>query len=79
MEAIIIQGESKSNSRLLIELARKLNFRVKKLTLAEMEDIGLAISINEGLQSGILDEKEKEDFLHNLKHSPDHGDSEKLF
>jgi hypothetical protein len=73
MEAIIIQGESKSNSRLLIELARKLNFRVKKLSLTEMEDLGLAISINEGLQSGFLDEKEKEDFLQNLKHSSDHG------
>jgi hypothetical protein len=66
MEAIIIQVESKSNSRLLIELARKLNFRVKKLSLTEMEDLGLAISINEGLQSGFLGEKEKEDFLHCL-------------
>jgi len=74
MEAIIIQGESKSNSRLLIELARKLNFRVKKLSTTEVEDLGLAISINEGLQSGFLDEKEKEDFLHELKHGQDHGD-----
>ena len=74
MEAIIVQGESKSNSRLLIELARKLNFKVKKLTSAEMEDLGMVISINEGLQSGLLDEKEKKDFLHSLKQSPDHGD-----
>jgi hypothetical protein len=74
MEAIIIQGESKSNSRLLIELAKKLNFRVKKLSLNEIEDMGLAISINEGLQSGLLDKKEKEDFLRQLKEDSEHGD-----
>jgi hypothetical protein len=74
MEAIIIQGESKSNSRLLIELARKLNFRVKKLSLNELEDLGMAISIKEGIQSGLLDEKEKEDFLQQLKEGSKHGD-----
>jgi hypothetical protein len=74
MEAIIIHGESKSNSRLLIELARKLNFKVKKLSLAEIEDIGMAISINEGLQSGLLNEKEKEEFLRKLKEGSEDGD-----
>ncbi len=74
MEAILIHGESKSNSRLLIELAKKLNFRVKVLSSAQLEDMGMTLSINEGLQSGLLSDTEKEDFLHQLKHPKANGD-----
>lgn len=69
MESIIIQGDSKSNSKLLIELARKLNFKVRKLSPSEMEDLGMVKSIKEGVKSGTLTEQEKNEFLQSLKTS----------
>ena len=66
MEAIILQGGTKSNIRLILELARKLDFKARKLSLEEMEDLGIALSISEGVQSGYLDEKEAADFTDSL-------------
>ncbi len=66
MEAIILKGESKSNMRLIMELARKLNFKAKKLSPNEIEELGLVLSINDGLQSGLLNEDEKQSFLKNI-------------
>ena len=63
METIILQGNSKINSRLLFKLAKQLNFSAKKLSAEEVEEIGIAISIDQGLKSGLLNEKEKQDFL----------------
>jgi len=67
METIILRGDSKINSRLLLKLAKQLNFKAKKLTLIEAEEIAIAISVDEGLKSGLLDETEKENFLNLLK------------
>lgn len=67
METIILRGDSKTNSRLLLKLARQLNFSAKALSPSEVEDLGLAISIDEGLKTGLLNEKEKQDFLKDLK------------
>ena len=67
METIILRGDSKMNSRLLLKLARQLNFSAKSLSTTEVEDLGIAISIDEGLKSGLLNEKEKQDFLTALK------------
>ncbi len=69
METIILQGESESDLNLLMELARKLNFKARKLTRSEVEDMSLSISINEGIKSGLLDEQEKQRFLNSLKNS----------
>jgi len=66
MDAIILQGGSKSSTRLLLELARKLNFKARMLSSEEVEEMGLLISIREGLDSGLLDENEKESFLKNI-------------
>jgi len=63
METIILRGNSKVNSKLLLKLAKQLNFSAKKLTTEELEELGIAISIEKGLKSGLLNEKEKEDFL----------------
>ena len=63
METIILRGDSKTNSRLLLKLARQLKFSAKTLSAMEVEDLGIAISIDEGLKSGLLNEKEKQDFL----------------
>ena len=69
METIILQGDSKSDLHLLMELAKKLNFKARKLSRSEIEDMSLSISINEGIKSGLLDEKEKQSFLDSLKNS----------
>jgi hypothetical protein len=66
METIILRGQSKSNARLLLELANKLQFSAKTLTATEEEELGIAISINEGIQSGLLSENEKKEFLKSL-------------
>lgn len=67
METIILRGDSKINSKLLLKLAKQLNFSAKKLSREEVEEIGLSISIDNGLKSGLLDEKEKQEFLNLLK------------
>ncbi len=67
METIILRGDSKTNSKLLLRLARQLNFTAKKISDSEAEDIAIALSIDEGVKSGLLNEKEKEDFLAGLK------------
>jgi hypothetical protein len=69
METIILSGDSKSNAKLIFELAKKLNFSVKKISASEAEEIGLYYSINEGLESGIMLEEEKQDFISSLKKS----------
>ena len=47
METIILRGDSKSNAKLLQELAKKLNFSAKKLSAKEAEEICLYYSIKE--------------------------------
>jgi len=68
METIILRGESKADLKLLLSLAKKLNFSAKKLSAIEVEELGIAISIEDGLKSGILSKKETSDFLFQLKH-----------
>ena len=67
METIILRGDSKSNAKLLLELAKKLNFSAKKISLTEAEDLGIYYSIEEGLNSGLLAEEEKNEFITSLK------------
>jgi hypothetical protein len=67
METIILRGDSKVNSRLLLKLAKQLNFTAKKISSGEAEEIAIAISIDQGLKSGLLDENEKQDFFNSLK------------
>jgi len=69
METIILRGQSKINSSLILKLAKQLNFSAKKLSLEEVEDTGIAISIARGVNTGLLNEKEKQDFLMLLEQS----------
>ncbi len=69
METILLSGDSKSNAKLLLELAKKLNFSVKKLSVVEAEELGIYYSIKEGLKSGLLSEEEKGEFIASLKKS----------
>lgn len=68
METIILRGDSKINSKLLLKLARQLNFSAKTLSSEEVEEIGIAISIDKGLKSGLLNNNEAQEFLLQLKH-----------
>ena len=67
METIIIRGDSKINSNLLLKLAKQLNFTAKKISSQQVEEIGIALSIDEGLKSGLLNKQEKDGFLNQLK------------
>lgn len=67
METIILRGDSKINSRLLLKLAKQLNFSAKKLSAEQAEEIGIAISIDNGVSTGLLNEEEKNNFLNRLK------------
>jgi hypothetical protein len=67
METILLRGDSKKNSRLLLKLAKQLNFSAKKLSAEQAEEIGIAISIDNGLSTGLLNDEEKNDFLNLLK------------
>lgn len=58
-----MKGNSKSNAKLLMELAKKLDFKAKRITSDEAEEIGLFYSIKEGLESGLMIEEEKPSFL----------------
>jgi hypothetical protein len=69
METLILRGNSKQNSRLLLQLATQLKFKAKKLSKIEVEEMGLALSIFEGLNSGILDKNETSEFLKTLSKS----------
>jgi hypothetical protein len=66
METLIINGESTSKANLIMKLAKEFNFSVKKLTDSEVEEIGLSISIDEGIKSGVLNDNEKSAFLKSL-------------
>lgn len=68
METIILRGDSKVNSKLLLKLARQLSFSAKALSSEEVEEIGIEISIDKGLKSGLLNKNEIQDFLSQLKH-----------
>ncbi len=50
-----------------MELARKLNFKARKLSSEEVEEIGIILSIQQGLNTGLINDTEKEGFLKSLK------------
>lgn len=66
METLIIQGKSASKAKLLMKLAKEFDFAAKKLNSEEIEDLGLAFSIEEGINEGLLNEHEKKGFLKKL-------------
>ena len=47
METIVLRGVSKSNMKLLLEIAHKLGVTGRKLSNSEMEDVGLINAIKE--------------------------------
>ncbi len=67
MQTLILRSDSEENIRLLLQLAKKLEFSAYQLSQEKAEDLGIAISILDGMQSGVLDEDEKFDFISKLQ------------
>ena len=66
METIILKGDYESSARLILELAKKLNFTAIKLSDKDAEEMGIYYSVKEGIESGLLVEEEKTKFLSSL-------------
>ena len=64
MEGAILHTDSKQDLNLILELARKLGISAKKLTVQELEDMGLSIAISEGRTGEFVD---TEDFIKKLR------------
>ncbi|NLX29241.1 MAG: hypothetical protein GXY59_09760 [Bacteroidales bacterium] len=63
MEAILLRSDSKTKTKLLLQLAKQLNIKTSKLNSEELEDLGLILSIDEGLESGLVAEDEAVKFV----------------
>jgi hypothetical protein len=48
MESIILTGEKKSEMNLIVEIARKFGIKTRKLSIEDIEDIGLLKAIKNG-------------------------------
>ena len=64
MEALILTGEKRSEMNLIVEIARKFGIKTKKLTLEDIEDIGLLKAIKNGETGEFADTQE---FLHSIR------------
>jgi len=64
MEAVILNSDSKSDMRLLLNLAKKIGIRARVMTESEIEDIGLSNSIKQGMTKQYID---NETFLKKLR------------
>jgi hypothetical protein len=64
MGAVLFQSDSKSDLKLLMELAKKLGINVKELSINDLEDIGLATAMEEGKTGEYID---SEEYLRKLK------------
>lgn len=48
METLILTGEKKSEMNLIIEIARKFGIKTRKLSIGDVEDLGLLKAIKDG-------------------------------
>ena len=48
METLILTGDKKSEMNLIVEIARKFGIKTRKLSIEDMEDIGLLRGIKDG-------------------------------
>ena len=48
METLLLSGEKKEEINLIIKLAKRLGIKTRKLTLDDVEEMGLLFAIKEG-------------------------------
>lgn len=58
MQTILLNSDSKSNIKLLTEMAKKIGVKVKILTEEEIEDMGLLTAMNQGRTNKTISSKE---------------------
>ena len=66
MQTVILNSNSKSDLKLIIDLAKKIGVDTKVLSESEIEDIGLAYAIKEGRTKEYID---PEKFIKKLRKS----------
>lgn len=64
MEAVLLNIDSKSDMKLLLEMARKIGIRARVITESELGDIGLINAIRQGGTEKYFD---NESFLKKLR------------
>jgi len=64
MEALLLNSESKSDMKLLLELAKKIGVKARVITESELEDIGLMNAIRQGRTEEFID---NQSFLKKLR------------
>ncbi|MBW6500651.1 MAG: hypothetical protein K0B05_04580 [Bacteroidales bacterium] len=64
MEALLLNSESKSDMKLLLELAKKIGVKARIITESELEDIGLMNAIRQGRTEEFID---NQSFLKKLR------------
>lgn len=57
METAIINSSSKTDLKLLLDIAKKIGIKVKVLSESEMEDIGMFYAIKSGRTGKFVDTK----------------------
>jgi len=55
MEAVLLNSDSKSDMKLLLDLARKIGINARILSESEIEDIGLVNAIQQGETNEFID------------------------
>ena len=55
MEAVILYSDSKSDVKLLLDLAKKIGIKARIITESEIEQIGLANAIKQGVTNEYVD------------------------
>ncbi|HOT15705.1 MAG TPA: hypothetical protein PK252_13180 [Bacteroidales bacterium] len=58
METAILNGDSKSDMKLLLELAKKLGIKARIMSESEIEDMGLVDAIKQGMTNEYVDNNE---------------------
>ncbi|MFH1197409.1 MAG: hypothetical protein V1720_17045 [bacterium] len=57
METAIVNSSSKTDLKLLLDIAKKIGIKVKVLSESEMEDIGMLYAIKNGRTGKFVDTK----------------------
>ena len=64
MQTAILRSQSKSDLKLLLELAQKIGIKTKIFSDEEIEEIGLALAIKDGRTGKYVDTNEFLEKLH---------------
>ncbi len=66
METVILSSTSQQNMNLILQLAKKPEISIKKLSKDEIEEIGLSMAIKKGRTGEYVD---ADSFLNELDHT----------